>query len=60
MTCFNEDTSIHESAQVSENLKSMTEHNIIDSALQQKMHQQQKIIYKQLTFSTIPMFQQVD
>ena len=39
VTCFNEDTSIHESVQVSENLKSMAKHNIIDSALQQKMHQ---------------------
>ena len=60
MTCFNEDISIHESVQVLEDLKSMTEHNIIDSALQQKMHQQQKIFYKQLPSSTIPLFQQVE
>ena len=32
MICFNEDTSIHESVQVLEDLKSMTEQNIIDSA----------------------------
>ena len=60
MTCFNEDTSIHESLQVLEDLKSMAEHNIIDSVLQQKMHQQQQIFYKQLPTSTIPMFQQVE
>ena len=60
VTCFNEDTSIHECVQVSEDLKSMIENNIIDSALQQKMHQQQKIFYKQLPSSTIPMYQQVE
>ena len=38
----------------------MIENNIIDSALQQKMNQQQKIFYKQLPSSTIPMYQQVE
>ena len=42
VTYFNEDTSIHESVQVSEDLKNMAKYNIIDSALQQKMYQQQK------------------
>ena len=60
VTCFNEDTSIHECVQVSEDLISMIENNIIDSDLQQKMNQQQKIFYKQLPSSTIPMYQQVE
>ena len=60
VACFNEDTSIHEFVQVSEDRKSMTENNIIDSALQQKMQKQQKIFYKPLPSSTIPMYQQVE
>ena len=38
----------------------MTESNIIDSALQQKMQKQQNIFYKPLPSSTIPMYQQVE
>ena len=60
VACFNEDISIHESIQVSEDLKRMTENNIVDNALQQKMQKQQKIFYKQIPSSTIPMYQQVE
>ena len=60
VACLNEDISIHESVQVSEDLKRMTENNIIDNALQQKMQKQQKIFYKQIPSSTIPMYQQVE
>ena len=56
VTSFGEDIPIDEPIQVSEDLKSMTEHNVIDNALQQRFQQQQTIFYKKLPSSTIATY----
>ena len=52
VTSFGEDIPIDEPIQVSEDLISMTEHNVIDNALQQR--------FQQLPSSTIPMYEKVE
>ena len=55
-----DDTSATDCLQLTEDLSSMAEHKLIDSALQLRLQEQQKFVYRKLPSSIVPLYQCID
>jgi len=59
--CLSEDdASVTDSVQLTEDLSNMAEHKLIDGALQSRLLEQHKFFYKKLPSSTVPQYEPID